>query len=297
MFLLPSIIRVTGGLIVTFIFFATLVCMPPEPIIQLLLVPVQACIGPCQAVHLATGQTCQALLHVALVIEIRHVPPVFLVIIIVGICTVVAWCYTLCIGCGGSVVEIWPSLVGYFGPRTKSCLLWLFGPCCSDTNHPNQKYQQNNKNNSPGDPSSNVGKLRLLLTVFSCEGSCTLAVSCTKLVFQTFALVPTPPFTHVSAISRLSTAQVSWLALTPVRIVPGMEETNSILITKLHLSVSNLASVGTVTLGYGSLPLGAGVWGAGHALSLLLFWLVETLWTGGASIHCCIQVLTSKTYW
>ena len=81
--------------------------MAPETIIELLLVSVQAGIGPGQAVHLAS----QPVLHVALVVEVGHVPSVLLVIVVVGIGAVVTGSNTLSIRSRSSVVEICSSLV------------------------------------------------------------------------------------------------------------------------------------------------------------------------------------------
>lgn len=58
-----------------------LVGVPLEPVIELLLVAVQAALAPAQAVALV----CQALLHVALRVEVGHVPPILLVIVVVGV--------------------------------------------------------------------------------------------------------------------------------------------------------------------------------------------------------------------
>ena len=64
-----------------FTFLSTLICMTSQTVIELLLVSIQAGIGPCQAVHLAS----QTILHVSLIVEVGHVPAILLVIVVVGV--------------------------------------------------------------------------------------------------------------------------------------------------------------------------------------------------------------------
>ena len=94
--------------------------MAPESVVELLLVAVEAGVGPGQAVHLP-GHTIlrnQYLiskagllisgtdLHVSLAVEVGHVPAILLVIVVVGVGAVVAWRDALSVGRRRSVVEV-----------------------------------------------------------------------------------------------------------------------------------------------------------------------------------------------
>ena len=115
--------------------------MPLEPVVELLLVPVQAALASAKAVTFL--RSCQPLLHVPLIhaherifgekllkpatnnkssyliVEIGHVPSILLIIVVVGIGAVVAWCNALSVGGGSSVVEVHSiSTMGAFGSRS-----------------------------------------------------------------------------------------------------------------------------------------------------------------------------------
>ena len=67
----------------TLLGLAWLVGVPLQPVIELLLVAVEAALAAAEGVALVAGG--QPLLHVALVVEVGHVPAVLLVIIVVGV--------------------------------------------------------------------------------------------------------------------------------------------------------------------------------------------------------------------
>jgi len=167
---MTTIIRVTGGLVCVLLLLvgvSWLVSMSSESVIKLLLVSVQTGIGPSQRVHLSSGKT---LLHVCLIIEVRHVPAIFLVIVVVSIGRArVTGGNALGIGCRGSVVEVGLASMLAFSSGAKLVLLWFFSPGCPDTNHPNEKHQENDKDDRPCNSSGDVCKLTLLLAVFSGE--------------------------------------------------------------------------------------------------------------------------------
>ena len=110
--------------------------MAPESVVELLLVAVEAGVGPGQAVHLP-GHTIlrnQHLisnagllisgtdLHVPLAVEVGHVPAVLLVIVVVGVGAVVAGGDALSIGGTSAIVEVVASLVSNLSSRAQSNL-------------------------------------------------------------------------------------------------------------------------------------------------------------------------------
>merc|ERR1719357_1554153 len=135
-----------------------LVGVPLQPVVELLLVAVEASLAPPQAVALLTS--CQSLLHVALIVEVGHVPSVLLVVVVVGVGGVVAWRDALSVGRRRSVVEVYSvSTMGSLCSRSKRVILWLFDPGGPDADHPDEQNQQDDEDNSASDSSSNVGKL------------------------------------------------------------------------------------------------------------------------------------------
>ena len=113
-----------------------LVGVPLQPIVELLLVAVEAGVGASQAVHLP-GHTilrnqylisnaglsiCGTDLHVSLAVEVGHVPAVLLVVVVVGVGAVVAGGDALSVGGTSAVVEVMASLVSNLSSRAQSNL-------------------------------------------------------------------------------------------------------------------------------------------------------------------------------
>ena len=69
--------------LLTLLGLAGLVGVPLQPVVELLLVAVEAALAAAEGVALVAGG--EALLHVALVVEVGHVPPVLLVVVVVGV--------------------------------------------------------------------------------------------------------------------------------------------------------------------------------------------------------------------
>lgn len=97
--------------------------MPLQSVVEVFLGPVYAGVGAREAVHLAAHAVVQALLHVRLVVEVGHLPAVFLVVVIVRVRGVVRRCDRLRVRRVRSVVEVHLGavLVDSRGQR----LLWL----------------------------------------------------------------------------------------------------------------------------------------------------------------------------
>merc|ERR1711976_1089847 len=98
---LAAVITVTRGLVALVFLALAVVGVSPEPVIQLLLVPVQAGAASGEAVHLA------GVLHVSsLGVEVGHVPAILLVIVVVGVGAVVRRGDALSVRGGSSVIKV-----------------------------------------------------------------------------------------------------------------------------------------------------------------------------------------------
>jgi len=189
----------------------------PKAVIQLLFVAVEAGATAGQAVHLGRHRP---ILHVAaLGVEVGHVPSILLVIVVVSVGAVMGGGDALGVGSGGAIVEVGGVTMSHLSAGAETNLLLLLGSGGPDTDHPHKEDQQDQEDDSPGDSSSNVGKLRLGLTVITSEGSDTLTVGVAELVLQTRSLVSASVLAHVSAVSPLATAGIAELTFTRVRVI------------------------------------------------------------------------------
>lgn len=90
--------------------------MPLQPIIQIVLRPIQTSVTPRQTVHFAPVDTVvETFLHVGFVVEIGHLPPVLFVVIVVGVSGVMRGSDGFRVGSGSSVVEVHLRSVGVCG--------------------------------------------------------------------------------------------------------------------------------------------------------------------------------------
>lgn len=80
--------------------------MPFEPIVQIVLGSIYTSIRSCQTVHLPINSIVEALLHVRFVVEVWHLPTIFLVVVVMSISGVMTRRYTFRIRCWCSVIEI-----------------------------------------------------------------------------------------------------------------------------------------------------------------------------------------------
>merc|ERR1711915_742779 len=98
---MSSFIGITR-LIAALVFLSSLVSMTPESIIEFLLISIKAGVRSSKAVHFSS----KSILHVSLIVKVGHIPAILLIVIIMGVCTVVAGGDTLGIWGRGSVIEI-----------------------------------------------------------------------------------------------------------------------------------------------------------------------------------------------
>ena len=107
--------------------------------------------------------------HSRFVVEIWHFPPVFFVVIVVGVGWVVRGCDGLGVGCGSPVVEVdlWP--VGVGGSPKDLLRAGPARPVGPEADHPSQQDQEDQEDHASSHAPGDVGEVRLVLTVKACK--------------------------------------------------------------------------------------------------------------------------------
>jgi len=110
--------------------------------------------------------------HVRLVVEVGHLPAIFLVVVVMCVRRVVRRRYGLCVRCRAVVeVDLGPGLVVSLGHQ----LLGLFDALRPSTDHPHEQRDDDEEHDSSRDTASDVCEVRLVFAVGSDERSDTTA--------------------------------------------------------------------------------------------------------------------------
>jgi len=211
--LVPTLVRLAGGFVGARLFFLSVavVGMPAQPVVQFLLVAVQAGVGPGQGVHLRVLVT-------LLAVEVGHVPAVLLVVVVVGVGAVVGGRDALGVRRRRAVVKV-HSTVSNFCARAKARLLGRASARGAHTNHPDEEDEQHHKDDRTSDTSGDVGKFGLFSTILSGEGAGALAVGRSENVLQADTLIFAFSLAHVETVVNVSGSVVAQLTPAAIRVV------------------------------------------------------------------------------
>ena len=211
----------------------------------------------------------------------------------------------LCVGCRGPVVEVHLRPISTLGALLGELFLAeaALVAAAPDADHPDEQHKDDDEEHGSSDASSDVGKLRLFLTVLAIEGAGTKAVRIVVLlVLSAGAVVETEILAVVNTrLIQGAVALEAFLAATSVSVGPVLfllEQAVSVPVAELGLR----ARVGALVPPRGADVVGdadvvsAGVLRALSALGLLVLGLVLADGARLALVVRGVEVLPGDTY-
>lgn len=137
-------VAITRGLVATFVGLLSLVCVPPQPVVELLLAAVAVLLGVQRRVR--PGQRVHLVFHVAaVVVEVWHLPAVLLVVIVVRVGRVVRRRDAFGVGRRRAVVEVDLRAVLVGGGAEDLLGRGPPGPVGADADHPDEEDEDDDE--------------------------------------------------------------------------------------------------------------------------------------------------------